>query len=158
MARQALILYYSQFDNTAKLAGQIHEATSADIVRVKVAANVFPLDMQETGRIYQQQRKNHDLPKLVTDIPNLAYYDLLLIGGPVWDEKVASPILSLLQQLQSFNGEVAPFSTGWSETGNYQQDFINHAGKLNVTDGYHILTHGTPAFNQKSLFSWLRKL
>ncbi|MCC4477932.1 flavodoxin [Limosilactobacillus reuteri] len=114
--------------------------------------------MQETGRIYQQQRKNHDLPKLVTDVPNLAYYDLLLIGGPVWNEKVASPILSLLQQLQSFNGEVAPFSTGWSETGNYQQDFINHAGKLNVTDGYHILTHGTPAFNQKSLFSWLRKL
>ena len=107
-----MILYYSQFGNTAKLAGQIHEATSADIVRVKVAANVFPLDMQETGRIYQQQRKNHDLPKLVTDVPNLAYYDLLLIGGPVWNEKVASPILSLLQQLQSFNGEVAPFSTG----------------------------------------------
>ena len=67
-------------------------------------------------------------------------------------------VIALLQQLQEFTGKIAPFSTGWSDTGDYQEDFINYAGKLNVTSGYHILTHGSPAFNKKSLFSWLRKL
>ena len=140
MAKQALILYYSQFGDTARIASKIHEATGADIVRIKVPDDTFPLDMEETGRIYQQQLKTHDFPKLVTTLPDLSYYDLILVGGPVW------------------NGKVAPFSTGWSDTGDYQENFINYAGNLNVTSGYHILTHGSPAFNEKSLFSQLRKL
>ena len=45
MAKQALILYYSQFGNTARLASKIHEATGADIVRIKVPDDTFPLDM-----------------------------------------------------------------------------------------------------------------
>ena len=147
MAKQALILYYSQFGDTARLASKIHEATGADIVRIKVPDDTFPLDMEETGRIYQQQLKTHAFPKLVTTLPDLSYYDL-----------IASPIIDLLQQIQKFTGKIAPFSTGWSNTGDYQEDFINYAGKLNVTPGYHILTHGSPAFNEKSLFSWLRKL
>ena len=114
--------------------------------------------MEETGRIYQQQLKTHAFPKLVTTLPDLSYYDLILVGGPVWNGGVASPIIDLLQQIQKFTGKIAPFSTGWSNTGDYQEDFINYAGKLNVTPGYHILTHGSPAFNEKSLFSWLRKL
>lgn len=158
MAKQALILYYSQFGNTARLASKIHEATGADIVRIKVPDDTFPLDMEETGKIYQQQLKTYAFPKLVTTLPDLSYYDLILVGGPVWNEKVSSPIIALLQQLQEFTGKIAPFSTGWSDIGDYQEDFINYAGKLNVTSGYHILTHGSPAFNKKSLFSWLRKL
>ena len=158
MAKQALILYYSQFGDTAKLASKIHEATGADIVRIKVPDDTFPLDMEETGRIYQQQLKTHAFPKLVTTLPDLSYYDLILVGGPVWNGGVVSPIIDLLQQIQKFTGKIAPFSTCWSNTGDYQEDFINYAGKLNVTPGYHILTHGSTAFNEKSLFSWLRKL
>lgn len=158
MAKQALILYYSQFGNTAKLASKIHEATQADIVRVKVAADEFPSDMQATGKVYQQQLKSRHFPKITTALPDLSYYDLLLIGGPVWNEQVSSPIMALLQQLQGFTGKVAPFSTGRSETGDYQAAFVDCAGKLQVVGGYHVLTHGTPTFSQKSLFSWLRKL
>lgn len=87
MAKQALILYYSQFGDTARIASKIHEATGADIVRIKVPDDTFPLDMEETGRIYQQQLKTHDFPKLVTTLPDLSYYDLILVGGPVWNGK-----------------------------------------------------------------------
>lgn len=158
MAKQALILYYSQFNHTAKLASKIHQVTGADIVQIKVADDVFPADMQETDKIYQAQRTQKALPRLIIKLPDLSYYDLVLVGGPVWDEQVASPIMALLQQMQGYQGKVAPFSTGWSSTGNYQQDFTTQAGKLHVTGGYHILTHGTPGFSQKTLFSWLRKL
>lgn len=158
MAKQALILYYSQFGNTAKLAAQLHQLTDADILRVKVQNDPFPQDMTATGKIYQRQRANGRLPVLATKLPRLDYYDTILVGGPVWDGQISSPIMQLLVQLQGYHGTVAPFSTGWSDTGNYQQDFVAHAGKLNVADGYHILTHSKPHFNPQTVAAWLRKL
>ncbi|MBD5806196.1 flavodoxin family protein [Limosilactobacillus walteri] len=158
MAKQALILYYSQFNNTAKLASKIHNVTGADIMQIKVKTDIFPSDMQATNKVYQQQLALKRFPVLTTNLPDLSYYDLLLIGGPVWDGKVSSPIISLLHQLQGYSGTVAPFSTGWSDSGEYQKNFEMWAQKLNVTTGYHVLTHGTPAFSSKTLFSWLRKL
>lgn len=158
MAKQALILYYSQFGTTAKAASQIHQLTDADILRIQVADQTFPDDMTATDKIYKKQRTSGQLPQIVTKLPKLDYYDAILIGGPVWDGQLSSPIMQLLKQLQEYSGVVAPFSTGWSDTGNYQQDFVAHAGKLHVAPGYHILTHATPHFAVPTLASWLRKL
>lgn len=158
MAQQALILYYSQFGNTARLASQIHEMTGADILQVKVADQTFPQDMEATDSIYKKQRQTNRLPEITTKLPDLSYYDDILVGGPVWDGQIASPVMALLTKLQGYQGKVAPFSTGWSDTGNYQQDFIAHDGKLTVLDGYHVLTHAKPAYSPASLMSWLRKL
>ncbi|MCI1975362.1 MAG: flavodoxin [Limosilactobacillus sp.] len=158
MARNVLILYYSQFGNTAKLATSIHRETGADILRLRVPDDYFPDDMEETDKIFKRDNKLGQLPPIVTKLPNIQYYDTILIGGPVWDGKVASPVISLLKMIVNYQGKVAPFSIGWSDTGNYQADFIAHAGKLNVVSGYHVLTHATPKFSSASLASWLRKL
>ena len=42
MVRNVLILYYSQFGNTAKLASAIHRQTGADILRLQVSQGYFP--------------------------------------------------------------------------------------------------------------------
>ena len=47
MVRNVLILYYSQFGNTAKLASAIHRQTGADILRLQVSQGYFPDDMEE---------------------------------------------------------------------------------------------------------------
>lgn len=158
MAKQALILYYSQFETTAKLASRLHQLTDADILRVRVNVDVFPDDMTATDKIYQRQRAQGELPVLTTKLPKLGYYDTILVGGPVWDGQVSSPIMQLLKQLQGYQGLIAPFSTGWSDTGNYQRDFVAHAGKLHVVAGYHVLTHANPRFSLPSAMAWLRKL
>lgn len=158
MAQNVLILYYSHFNNTAKLATQIHQATGADILRIQVADHTFPDDMTATDDVYKKQRSTNQLPTLTTKLPPLDGYDVILIGGPVWDGQISSPIMAVLRQMQGYQGEVAPFSSGWSDTGNYQQDFVAHAGKLRVAPGYHVLTHATPKFALNTLSSWLRKL
>lgn len=157
MAQQALILYYSQFGNTARLASRIHEMTGADILQIKVAPDTFPQDMEATADIYQQQRESNRLPHLVTKLPDVSYYDDILVGGPVWNGQLSSPVMALLNLLQGYEGKVAPFSSGWSDTGNYQQDFVAHAGKLHVLPGYHVLTHAKPGYSASGLMSWLRK-
>lgn len=158
MAKQALILYYSQFGTTARLATNIHRATGADILQLKVPDKTFPDDMQDTDKIFQQQLRKNNLPQVTTKLPDISYYDLILLGGPVWDGKVSSPVLQTLRKLQGYQGKVAPFSTGWSDTGKYQENFIAQAGKLSVGPGYHILTHANPRYDEASLSSWLRKL
>ena len=60
MAQEALILYYSQFGSTARLAGQIRQLTGADILRVQTALD-FTADMQDTDRVYKRQRQRGDL-------------------------------------------------------------------------------------------------
>ncbi|MBB1062711.1 flavodoxin family protein [Limosilactobacillus fastidiosus] len=158
MSRKVLILYYSQFGNTAKLASAIHRRTGADILRLQVPEGYFPENMEETDQVFKRDNKAGKLPPITTKLPDLHYYDTILIGGPVWDGKVSSPILKLLQMIPHYQGKVVPFSTGWSDSRKYQNDFIMHAGKLNVTSGYHVLTHGSPQYSPTSLTSWLRKL
>lgn len=51
MVKQALIVYYSQFNNTTKLAKLIQDATKAPALRLHVADSVYPNNMEATGRI-----------------------------------------------------------------------------------------------------------
>lgn len=158
MAKKALILYYSQTDETAKLAAKIHQLTGADILRIRVAPGTFPPGQTAIDKAYRQQRASGSLPTLTTKLPEINFYDVILLGGPVWDGQISSPVMATLNHLQGYRGTVAPFSTGWNDTGNYQQDFRAHAGKLYVVAGYHVLIHGKPQFSLPGVASWLRKL
>ena len=140
MAQQALIVYYSQFNNTTKLAKLIQDATKAPALRLRVADSVYPNNMEATGRIYQQQLKQRQLPILINSMPQLNQYDVVLVGGPVWNGNVAAPVIEFLKTIQGYQGLIAPFSTAWSDSDDYQANFIKWAGRLQVTDGFHVTT------------------
>jgi flavodoxin len=123
MAQQALIVYYSQFNNTTKLAKLIQDATKAPALRLRVADSVYPNNMEATGRIYQQQLKQRQLPILINSVPQLNQYDVVLVGGPVWNSNVAAPVIEFLKTIQGYQGLIAPFSTAWSDSDDYQANF-----------------------------------
>ncbi|MDN5989756.1 MAG: transcriptional regulator, partial [Lactobacillus sp.] len=62
-------------------------------------------------------------------------YDLILIGSPVWSGYPVTPIKTLLDQMQGYNGEVASFYTS---AGANRKAYVNHfkewANDLNVVD------------------------
>lgn len=158
MVKQALIVYYSQFNNTTKLAKLIQDATKAPALRLHVADSVYPNNMEATGRIYQKQLTQHQLPTLTNSLPKLNQYDVILVGGPVWTGNVAAPVIEFLRTIQGYQGLIAPFSTAWSDSDHYQENFAKWAGRLQVTDGFHITTHGSHQFKANNLAAWLRKL
>ncbi|MFR0617642.1 flavodoxin family protein [Limosilactobacillus mucosae] len=158
MVKQALIVYYSQFNNTTKLAKLIQDATKAPALRLHVADSVYPNNMEATGRIYQKQLTQHQLPTLTNSLPKLNQYDVILVGGPVWNDNVAAPVIEFLKTIQGYQGLIAPFSTAWSDSDHYQKNFVKWAGRLQVTDGFHITTHGSRQFKANNLAAWLRKL
>ena len=120
MVKQALIVYYSQFNNTTKLAKLIQDATKAPALRLHVADSVYPNNMEATGRIYQKQLTQHQLPTLTNSLPKLNQYDVILVGGPVWNGNVAAPVIEFLRNIQEYQGLIAPFSTAWSDSDHYQ--------------------------------------
>lgn len=64
MVRKVLILYYSQFGNTAKLASAIHHQTGADILRLQLPKDYFPEDMEKLTKFLRQiinQESYHQL-------------------------------------------------------------------------------------------------
>ena len=158
MVKQTLIVYYSQFNNTTKLAKLIQDATKASALRLHVADSVYPNNMEATDRIYQKQLTQHQLPTLTNSLPRLNQYDVILVGGPVWNGNVAAPVIEFLRNIQGYQGLIAPFSTAWSDSDHYQENFVNWAGRLQVADGFHITTHGSHQFKANNLAAWLRKL
>lgn len=42
--------------------------------------------------------KNHDLPPITSPQIDLSPYDIVLIGGPVWGQTLATPLMSFLNE------------------------------------------------------------
>lgn len=139
--KKVLVAYYSQSGHTAKLAHQIAAAADADLHQVTVGQDAYPADMYATDDVFKQQLNTQHFPQLTSHLPNPAQYDLLLVGGPVWDQRVSGPVISFLQQINGFTGRVADFSSAYSATGNYEQDFCqlaDNAGLKIAGSGLHI--------------------
>lgn len=116
MAKQVLILDCSWSGTTAQVAAALQRITDADRVTLTVAAGTFPNDMYATAEAAERQLASGRLPELLTEHPNLTQYSVILVGGPVWSAKVATPVRSFLAQLQGYSGIVAPFYTDAGDT------------------------------------------
>ncbi len=81
---KTMIVYYSWSGRTAALAHQLQQLTQADTYELKVPAGTFSQDMDETSTLAKTQRRTGKLPAFTQPLPDLAGYDLILVGGPVW--------------------------------------------------------------------------
>jgi len=157
MTNNVLIVDYSWSGNTAKLATIIQQETSADRLDLTVSAGTFPDDMYATADVANQQLASAQLPVLTSEQPRLDQVQLLLVGGPVWSGKVATPVRSFLQQLQGYQGMVAPFYTDAGTPGDYETDFAKLVPSLSVATGLGVATSELAQSNQR-VVNWLQKL
>jgi len=118
-----LIVTYSWSGNTAQMATALQQVTGADQVTLAVAADPFSADMYATSDIAKQQLASGKLPALTNLLSDLSQYDTLLVGGPVWSAKVATPVRTFLTQLGDFQGTVLPFYTDAGTPGGYEANF-----------------------------------
>lgn len=141
MAKKILVAYYSMSGNTTQIAKTIAQNTNADLHEIQPVAGTFPDDMFAANDVFKQQLADGQMPELASNLDNAADYDLILIGGPVWDVTVSSPVRTFISQLQGFKGQVADFSSAASDTGGYENDFkklAQQAGLTAVSNGLHV--------------------
>ncbi len=107
---KVLVLYYSQTSNTKAVAQEIANRLDADIEEV---ALVEPYDtaFQATIDRCKADREKGILPEIKPLKSNVADYDWIFIGYPIWFGTYAPPIASLLEKVDLSGKWVVPFCT-----------------------------------------------
>ncbi len=107
---KVLIAYFSQTGNTDGLAKMIHEMTGYDIFRIE-RATPYSATYNSQG-LYAEaltEYRNQAVPELKAYVPNLADYDVILLGYCNWWASIPAPIRSFLMH-DDFSGKtIVPF-------------------------------------------------
>ena len=109
-APKVLVLYYSQTSNTKAVAEEIATRLGADIDEI-VPVMPYDGDFQATIERCMQEREQGGLPEIQPIAADVAQYDIVFIGYPVWFGTYAPPIASLLDQVDLSGKKVVPFCT-----------------------------------------------
>ena len=109
-APKVLVLYYSQTSNTKTVATEIATHLNADIEEITL---VEPYDtaFQATIDRCKADREKGILPEIKPLKSNVADYDVVFIGYPVWFGTYAPPMASLLDKVDLSGKKVVPFCT-----------------------------------------------
>ena len=109
-APKVLVLYYSQTSNTKSVAEEIATRLGADIEEI-VPVMPYDGDFKATIERCVQDREQGGLPEIQPIAADLAQYDIVFVGYPVWFGTYAPPIASLLDQVDLSGKKVVPFCT-----------------------------------------------
>ena len=109
-APKVLVLYYSQTSNTKAVASEIATRLNADIEEITL---VEPYDtaFQATIERCKADREKGVIPEINPLKSNIADYDVVFIGYPIWFGTYAPPIASMLDKVDLSGKKVVPFCT-----------------------------------------------
>lgn len=103
-----LVAYYSWTGNTAKLANVIAQTLSADIWQIqetKPLSGPFAFAKAVVASLLKQSSP------ILLPTKNVADYDVVILGSPVWASNMASPMRTYIMQERQKIKQVAFFCT-----------------------------------------------
>lgn len=109
-AQKVLVVYYSQTSNTKTVAEEIATKLGADIEEI-VAVKPYDGDFDATIQRCIQEREEGITPEIQPLKADIAQYDVIFIGYPVWFGTYAPPVITFLNQVDLSGKKVVPFCT-----------------------------------------------
>lgn len=135
-APKVLVLYYSQTSNTKAVATEIATKLNADIEEI-VAVNPYDGDFQATIDrciVEREQGTVTEIKPLAADIAN---YDVIFIGYPVWFGTYAPPVATFLANTDLSGKKIVPFCTfGSGGLESSVKDMAEKQPKAEILTGY----------------------
>lgn len=90
-----LVAYFTRSGNTKVVAGLLQRAQQADLFEIRTATG-YPEDYLETVEQARQERDSTFEPALAAYVANMADYDTVFLGFPIWGETTPPVIRSFL--------------------------------------------------------------
>ena len=135
-APKMLVLYYSQTSNTKLIAEEIVSRTGADIEEI-VCLEPYDGSYQETIERCIKERETGYIPPVQALAANLADYDVIFLGYPVWFGTYAPPVAALLETVDLSGKKVVPFcSFGSGGLDSSSRDLAQKQPGAEVVPGY----------------------
>lgn len=109
-APKVLVLYYSQTSNTKGVAQEIATRLNADIEEI-VPVQPYDGEFEATIQRCMKEREEGIKPEIKPLVADLAKYDVIFIGYPVWFGTFAPPVGAFLDKVDLSGKKVVPFCT-----------------------------------------------
>ncbi len=109
-APKMLVLYYSQTGNTKAVAQEIANKLGADIEEITMVDPYDP-DFQATIDRCKKDQEQGVLPEIQPVKADIANYDVIFLGYPVWFGTYAPPVTAFLNGADLSGKKIVPFCT-----------------------------------------------
>ena len=157
ISKKVLVIYYSRSGNTKQIADYIGEKTNADVIRLETV-RTYPSNYDEMLDTAKEEQRNGGRPELKNKDINIADYDKIFLGYPIWWGKIATPVYTFLDEYDLSGKKIAPFVTsGSSGLSGTPNDIKKEEPNAEILDAMSITS--STLNNYKSLTdNWLSKL
>lgn len=154
---KVLVVYYSLTGHTKDIAEQIAAKTGADIFEIKT------IETYSSPSVYMKSKKeltSKNYPELQGNLPNVADYDTIFVGGPVWWYTMAPALYSYLKVTDFGGARVVPFSTQGSNFGSFYKDFADMAQNAQIlpSENFNNIDEKYKEQVSNKINAWLNKL
>ena len=131
-----LVVYYSQTSNTQKVAVEIATRLDADLQEI-VPVEPYEGDFEATINRGKKELDEGILPEIQPLSVNVADYDIVFIGYPIWFGTYAPPIGTFLNQVDLSGKKIVPFCTfGSGGLESSVKDLYNAEPKAVILESY----------------------
>ena len=133
---KVLVLYYSQTSNTKAVATEIATKLNADIEEI-VAVNPYDGDFKTTIDRCIVEREQGTVTEIKPLAADIASYDVIFIGYPVWFGTYAPPVATFLANTDLSGKKIVPFCTfGSGGLESSVKDMAEKQPKAEILNGY----------------------
>jgi flavodoxin len=142
---------------TELIANMIQNTVGGDKHSIQVV-NQYPANFQTVIDQNHREQAAHTLPRLKNKVNNIAGYNIIFIGYPVWATTVPNAILSFLSENNLSGKTIIPFCThdGYGR-GNSFTAIQNASPRTTMRDGFVVDAKQAQAA-QSNVRTWLRGL
>ena len=156
---KALVAYFSASNVTAKLAERLAGAIGADLYEIKPEVPYTKADlnwMDKKSRSTVEMNDRSCRPAIADKVENMAQYDTVFVGFPVWWYREPS-IIDTFMESYDFGGKtVIPFATsGGSDIGDSGQNMQALAKGAKVEKGKKFAARASADELKKWAEAWL---
>lgn len=125
----AAVTYFSCAGNTEAVADRIAQATDGVPMRIQAAEpyTAQDLDYNSDCRANSEQESGTARPALASPIPDIAGFDAVYLGHPIWWGKAPRIILTFLEGVDTAGKRIVPFCTSGSSPISGSIDELNAA-------------------------------
>ncbi len=154
---KTLVAYFSASGVTAKLAKTLSETIGADLYEIQPAIPYTSADLDWTNKKSRSSIEMEDKsfrPAITGKVENMAQYDRIFVGFPIWWYVAPTIINTFLEQYDLTAKKVIPFATsGMSGMGNTNAELRDSCKGADLREGKRFSTK-TKASELKS---WAEK-
>lgn len=165
---KVLIVYFShagenyavgniKVGNTKIVADEIKRLTGGDEFEI-VAKKSYDMPYNELTRVAKDEAQKGELPAFKGEVANIAQYDTIFIGGPVWWGTYPRVMFTFFKKYDLNGKTIVPFTTHeGSGLGSVVEDLKEQYPRATIAKGFSMYGHDVHTGKAK-IDKWLKGL